>query len=238
MDPIGRGFATVLMLLLAAACQRAGLPPGAADKCADYTGGFGSHLSGTLHGERDLARRISRRLRALDALGQDRREQTGDSVRLIPICDHHRLSERKLKNGRFVAVLTGPGTTPRFSPVANDTVLWWVYGEDLETASGRDTTIWHSEFLSLHASASAPYITTARLQICPSGGRPSQEAVYWHDGSCHMAAAGGSRPAGDRPWFGCTRGCCFAAMPSLDSERGSLPTDSLPRDTTQSRDTT
>jgi hypothetical protein len=205
------------------------------DKCADFTGGWTSRLSGTLHGQRDRARRVAARLIPRDSLGKDHTEQGGRTVRLIPICENHRLQENHLKQGRFVAALTGPGTSPRFSRDENDVVFWWIYGEDVRTSAGRDTTVWHSEFLSLGSDAATRYVVSTHLQICDGAPpTPDREAVHWHDAVCHLAAGGGTGPAGDRPWFGCTRGCCFAAMPTSLTAMDSVRTDSLPRDTTRS----
>src|SRR5690606_39171321 len=108
------------------------------------------------HGQRDLARRVAMRLRALDSLGLSHAGATGDTVRLIPICENHTLNDNQLERGRFVAVFTGAGTAPDYSAMANDTVFWWIYGERLSTSDG-DTVVWHSEFLSMSSDAATPY---------------------------------------------------------------------------------
>ena len=185
----------------------------AGPECAGYNGN--GRLSGTLHGQRDLARRVAAQLRALDALGESYAGAAGDSVRLIPICENHRLNDNQLERGRFVAVFTGPGTAPDYSAVANDTVFWWIYGERLSTSAGGDTLVWHSEFLSMRSDAATPYTKTTHLRSC-EGEPPTreEERVFWHADSCHVDSGGRiALVSGDRPWFGCTRGCCYAAKP-------------------------
>lgn len=182
-------------------------------ECAGYNGN--GQLSGSLHGKRDLARRIAMRLRALDSLGRIHVGAAGDTVRLIPICENHKLSDNQLQRGRFVGVLTGPGTAPEYSTMPNDTVFWWIYGERMREP-GRDTIVWHSEYLSMRSDAGTPYTKAAHLRIC-EGERPRREEerseeVEWHADSCHVDSGGGiALLSGDRPWFGCTRGCCYAA---------------------------
>ena len=189
------------------------LPMLQGDQCADYTGGGGASLSGTLHGQRDRARRVAARLRGLDDLGADYPDPGGSSVRLIPICENHRLRENQLERGRFVAALTGPGTAPRFSSMPNDTVLWWIYGERMHTKAGEDTLVWHSEFLSMRSDPGAPYLIATHTRICDGTPPEDREAVSWHADSCHVDDGGRVMLlSGDRPWFGCTRGCCYAVM--------------------------
>jgi hypothetical protein len=186
------------------------------DQCADYTGGGGASLSGTLHGQRDRARRVAARLRGLDDLGANHTEPGGNTVRLIPICENHRLRDNQLQRGRFVAALTGPGTAPRFSSMPNDTVLWWVYGERMQTGAGADTLVWHSEFLSMGSDAAASYLVATHMEICDGTPPEDREAVSWHADSCHVDEDGRVMLlSGSRPWFGCTRGCCYGALPTL-----------------------
>lgn len=178
------------------------------DKCADYNGPFYRSLKQSLLGKRDRAREVALRIHGMQELGKDHMEE-GQSVRLSPFCENHELDRGDLKSGRFVGILTGPGTRPRFSVISNDIVAWWVFGESVKTPSGNDTTIWHSQFLSLTAPTDSVYLKSHLLIVCEdSNGRNGEEEVSWHEGDCGDVHT----LSGDKPWFGCKLGCCFSAM--------------------------
>lgn len=237
-------FIAVAFLVACEPVQRAGPP----DKCARYNGGLFSRLKGNLHGQQAKARAIARRMRAV---GQGVAHPS-QPLTLTAICENHELDNNHLREGRFVGILTGPGTAPEYSRIANDTVLWWVFGEVIELPNGQDTVVHYSQFLSLGAQPGTPYTVTMALRVCPTDtrGGERQERVDWHEAVCDTSAThmpgtqaartqnGSPQPQpltvrrGDRPWFGCTRGCCFAQV-IADTEGGSEPTDPAPRDTSR-----
>lgn len=182
------------------------------DECANYNGPFYRSLRKSLLGRRDRARKVARKIQDMQELGKDHTE-SGQSVLLTPICESNDLDRGDLKSGRFVGLLTGPGTYPRFSVIRDDTVAWWVFGESVKTQMGDDTTIWHSQFLSLKAPADSAYLKSDLLMVCANpavekDGHP-QEEVRWHAGKCDEVE---HTARGDKPWFGCKLGCCFSAM--------------------------
>lgn len=240
MHRLGRSWFAAALFAVAylAACEPADLASRPPDKCAKFNGSFGNQVKGSLMGKQARGRAIARRMKTA---GQSVTHPSLQ-VTLTPICENNQLDNQQLEEGRFVGILTGPGTAPRFSRIPDDTVFWWVFGEKIRLPNGRDTVLYYSEFFSVTAPPGTPYTILVPLQVCSNESRDGERAekVDWHSGVCDTTAAHmqGEARLGDRPWFGCTRGCCFAQMTRVDSEGGSLPTDTLPRDTTRRRDTT
>ena len=228
---VGAALVVAFVLGCSRAGPRDGGPP---DKCAEFNGHFGQRLKGSLHGQRERAREVAARLR------QEGSPATlpNEGVTLTPICRNTLLDDGELREGRFVGVITGPGTAPRFSSIPNDTVLWWVFGETVKKPNGQDTLILHSQFLSTEATPDVEYLKSALTVSCEADrtGFPD-DTVSWHEDACPAPAGVHTlmaRLIGDRPWFGCTRGCCYAAVQPLQATTDSLGGDSLARDTTRS----
>ena len=213
---------SVAVVVVACAPARDASVPLAGDKCANYNGG-----SKKLQGD---ARKNAKRAReiAYEVRGQVLQVAPSPDGRLllIPTCDVRKLKKKDLKEGRFVGILTGPGTAPDYSDVPNDVVYWWVFGTDT-VVNGATTLVHHSQFVSLRSPTGS--IVERATIVCPDHRDRDfpVDSVAWHDDTCPSPSAPHSvMRIGDNPWFGCTRGCCY-------STKLQLLTDSLPADTTR-----
>ncbi len=185
----------------------------AGNKCADHTDGgwFKKGLEGDVRSDIPRARRIARQIDGVISQGKVHGESGGKTVTLLPTCKARKLSEKDLKKGRFIGVLTGEGTSPRFSDRPGDIVYWWVFGEDSILPGGEDTVVHRSRFLSLNSTSTDP-VKDAPFIVCRD--RNAEElpvdTVDWHGDSCGSAL---NPLTSHNPWFGCKLGCCYSAMP-------------------------
>lgn len=182
------------------------------NKCADYNDGkwlIGGGLKGDITADLDRARAIARQIDGVVSRGKPHTDPRNREIRLVPTCEVRKLDRKDLKNGRFVAVLTGEGTA-RFSRVPNDIVYVWVFGRDSILPSKKDTVVHYSQFLPL-IDSSTP-IEKTRFYVCYKSGHKEYkvDSVAWHHGSCDPVV--GQALTSHNPWFGCKLGCCFAAM--------------------------
>jgi hypothetical protein len=155
--------------------------------------------------------------------------QEGDArITIVPTCGSHTFREGDLARGQFVARLTISGTAPRFSPYADDVVLWWVY---LDATSGRPE--FRSEFLSTRSTSDSAEDYLRRgsfiIRCKPLADQPRRETARWEPAHGPEACPQSDRQlrftqavqagadsigggAGDNPWYGCWLGCCQSAI--------------------------
>lgn len=152
--------------------------------------------------------RIRREAHALDAAGawvsHDEK-----AVAIQPLCESHKKNEPELRRGEFVARLMIVGESTPYSGLTTDMVYMWVFRE----GSGD-----FAQFVSMTNPDAGNAIKTYALHSCTMTTPNEEEVADWHEGVCSAHSETGGRPrGGDNPWFGCTRGCCYAAAPVGES---------------------
>lgn len=126
------------------------------------------------------------------------------AVAIQPLCESHKKSEQDLGNGQFVARMMIVGESTPYSKLTTDMVYMWVFER-----AGQKIVQFVSMTNPNHDDALVPF-TWTWCTATP----PTEEQADWHEGVCSAHTETGGRPrGGDNPWFGCTRGCCYAAAP-------------------------
>lgn len=144
---------------------------------------------------------------------------SGRKIAIQPLCESSRKDPAALRKGAFVARIMIFGEQTSLSDRTMDVVYWWVVKRD---------TLVVSQFVSTTEPDSAKAIKTLQFIDCDDKAAATKDTTGWHGDSCH-SMGGGGKPGplngeGDNPWFGCTRGCCYAV-----GGGGPVPTDSIPR---------